>query len=314
MAGLHVPVEPTFYFIGVTTARSTGLRMWPRWMEALGRSEVAIQGIDFVPHDEPARYRALVEQIKFDPLVVGGLVTTHKIDLLDAARDLFDSLDEYATICDEVSSIAKRDGKLVGAATDPVAGGASLDAILGPGYFARTGAHILCFGAGGSAAALSLHLIRQNSPGDRPSRIVIVNRSQPRLDRLRAMVDALDTEICFEYICNDNAAANDAIMAVLPDGSVVVNATGMGKDRPGSPVTDHGLFPHRGVAWELNYRGELNFLHQALAQRQQRGLTVEDGWDYFLRGWTSVIAHVLDLTINADTFHRLAAIAAEVRG
>jgi shikimate dehydrogenase len=40
----------------------------------------------------------------------------------------------------------------------------------------------------------------------------------------------------------------------------------MGKDSPGSPVTGQGLFPDHGVAWEFNYRGELVFLHQALAQ------------------------------------------------
>ena len=54
----------------------------------------------------------------------------------------------------------------------------------------------------------------------------------------------------------------------LPPASLVINATGMGKDLPGSPITDRGLFPMRGIAWELNYRGELQFLHQALAQRE----------------------------------------------
>ena len=67
------------------------------------------------------------------------------------------------------------------------------------------------------------------------------------------------TDIAFEYICNQDAARNDAIMAALPAGSIVINATGMGKDRPGSPITDAGLFPVRGIAWEFNYRGELDF-------------------------------------------------------
>ena len=30
----------------------------------------------------------------------------------------------------------------------------------------------------------------------------------------------------------------------------------------------------------------LFFMHQALAQREKRNLTVEDGWVYFLHGWT----------------------------
>ena len=52
----------------------------------------------------------------------------------------------------------------------------------------------------------------------------------------------------------------------LPPRSLVVNATGMGKDRPGSPLRAGAAFPERSAVWELNYRGELEFLRQARAQ------------------------------------------------
>ncbi|MEM7536552.1 MAG: shikimate dehydrogenase [Chloroflexota bacterium] len=304
---------PTFYFIGVTTSKSSSMRVFPRWMVELGRPEVVIQGVDMALHDAPENYRRIVTQMKQDPLSLGGLVTTHKIDLLDAARDLFDELGPYATICDEVSSISKRDGKLIGHATDPVAGGISLDAVIGDGYFGRTGGHVLCFGAGGSAVAMALHLMNKTEASDRPEKLIVVNRSQPRLDKLTALVATQETDIAFEFLLHEDAVRNDAIMADLPAHSVVVNATGMGKDRPGSPITDAGLFPKHGVAWELNYRGELGFMHQALAQRESRQLHVEDGWVYFLHGWTQVIEHVLDLTVDEAQFARLGEIAAAVR-
>ena len=82
-------------------------------------------------------------------------------------------------------------------------------------------------------------------------------------------------------------------MASLPEYSIVINATGMGKDTPGSPLTDLGIFPKNGIAWEFNYRGELDFMHQALRQIESRNLKVEDGWVYFLHGWSQVIAEVL---------------------
>ena len=104
------------------------------------------------------------------------------------------------------------------------------------------------------------------------------------------------------------------IMAAMPDCSVVVNATGMGKDTPGSPITDAGLFPRGGVAWELNYRGELDFMHQALRQAASRGVKVEDGWLYFVHGWTQVVAQVLHVDLTPDLFGRLERIAASVRG
>src|SRR5438046_2725569 len=99
---------PTMYFIGVTTSRSSIMRVFPLWMRELGRPEVVIEGVDFEPHSAPALYRRAVEQIKRDPLSLGALVTTHKITLLEAARDLFESLDEYAHICGEISSISKK--------------------------------------------------------------------------------------------------------------------------------------------------------------------------------------------------------------
>ena len=102
-------------------------------------------------------------------------------------------------------------------------------------------------------------------------------------------------------------------METLPPASLVINATGMGKDLPGSPITDAGNFPINGIAWELNYRGELHFMYQALAQREKRNLTVEDGWLHPLHGWTQVIAQALHIDLDEATFNRLAAIAKVIR-
>ncbi len=304
---------PTFYFVGVTTSKSSIMNVFPRWMDALGRSEVVMEGIDHQIYDDPEAYRRTVAQIKYDPLSLGALVTTHKIDLLDAARDMFDELHSSARLTGEVSSISKRDGKLWGHAKDPLTSGLSLDAITGEGYFGRTGGYVLCFGAGGSGKAMSLHLINKKNPADRPKRMIITNRSSGRLNNLRAMVESLETDIEFEYIQNADPARNDEIMESLPEGSIVINATGMGKDTPGSPVTDAGLFPRNGIAWEINYRGELDFWHQAMAQSESRQLNVEDGWLYFLHGWTQVVAEVLHIDLDKQTFNQLADLAAELR-
>jgi len=148
---------------------------------------------------------------------------------------------------------------------------------------------------------------------DRPRRVTVVNRSEPRLRFLREMTAGLNTDIEFEFRCNQSQSFNDSLMAALPPGSVVINATGMGKDLPGSPISADAVFPDRGVVWELNYRGELPFLQQALAQRDARRLRVEDGWLYFLHGWTQVIAEVLHIAIDEPLFRRLAAIAGGAR-
>jgi shikimate dehydrogenase len=304
---------PTFYFIGVTTQKSSIMKVFPLWMKVLGREEVVIEGIDLPIHAGPQAYRAVTAQIKVDPLSLGALVTTHKVDLFHAAQDMFDFADRYAQMTGEVSSISKREGRLEGHAKDPITAGLSLDAIIGKDYFGRTGAQVLIFGAGGSSAATLLHLVLKPDASDRPSQVSVVNRSQGRLDSMRGMVARLETDIAIDFICNADPHANDALMAGLPECSLVINATGMGKDIPGSPITNAGLFPRRGIAWEFNYRGELDFMHQALAQRDSRQVSVEDGWVYFLHGWTQVIAQVLHINLTPELFKRLDAIASKVR-
>ncbi len=304
---------PTFYFIGVTTRKSSINKVFPLWMKVLGREEVILDGIDHPMNDLPENYRCSVAQIKYDPLTLGALVTTHKINLLVASHDMFDYLDPYATICNEVSSISKLNGRLEGHAKDPITAGLSMEAILGKNYFGRSGAEVLCFGSGGSAVATALHLIRKKDAADRPKKFIVVNRSQHRLDGMQEMVGANETDIKFEYICNQDAGVNDAIMAKLPEGSVVINATGMGKDSPGSPITWQAQFPRHGIAWEFNYRGELDFLHQAEAQQESRLLTVEDGWLYFVHGWTQVVAQVLHIDLTPELFSEMEKQASTVR-
>jgi shikimate dehydrogenase len=304
---------PTFYFVGVTTSKSSIMKVFPRWMEALGCPEIVMEGIDLALHDKQEAYRKTVAQMKYDPQSLGALVTTHKIDILEAAGDMFDILHSSARITGEVSCISKRNGQLVGHAKDPLTSGLSLDAVLGDDYFSRAGGHVLNFGAGGSGKAIALHLIQKDKAQDRPERFVMVNRSKPRLVKFQEMVESLETDILFDYILNEDPTVNDEIMGSLPEKSVVINATGMGKDRPGSPITDQGLFPRNGIAWEINYRGELDFWHQAMAQRQNRDVFVEDGWLYFLHGWTQHIAEVLHIDMTKATFNKLAEIAEDLR-
>jgi shikimate dehydrogenase len=163
------------------------------------------------------------------------------------------------------------------------------------------------------AIATLLHLINKKKAGDRPKRFILVNRSAGRLEGARQMVGGQKTDIQVEYICNADPVKNDKIMAAMRPHSIVINATGMGKDTPGSPVTNQGLFPLNGIAWEFNYRGELDFMHQALAQTGNRKLRVEDGWLYFVHGWTQVVAQVLHIDLTPAVFNKLEAAAATVR-
>lgn len=302
---------PTMEFVGVTTTKSSIMKVFPRWARVLGLDEAILEGRDLPLDASPELYRRAVEQVRKDPLSVGALVTAHKIRLLKAARDLFDELDPYAELTGEVSCVSKRDGRVVGHAKDPVTAGRALEAMLEPDHFARTNAEVLCVGPGGSGTAIFVHLMTLQNPRHRPGRIVMVGKDRESLDELKRVHDRLrdrvpDPTTVVEYVENADPAANDLLLSGLPPGSLVINATGMGKDIPGSPFTDGALFPEEGLVWELNYRGELDFLRQARRQEHTRGLRVEDGWLYFLHGWSEVVAEVFDLDLTPEKFRALA--------
>ena len=303
-----------FTFIGVTTARSSIMQIFPRWRDLLGLgADVQIVGWDLPIHAPAERYRAAVRRLQEEPGNLGALITTHKIDLYQAARDLFAEVDAYARLCGEVSCLARRDGRLLAWAKDPISAGRALDDILGPGYFGRTGGEALCFGAGGAGVAIAVHLLTRPDAADRPARIVVTDRSAERLEHVRALREQLDAEVTVAYVQNADPRVNDALVAALPPGSLVINATGMGKDTPGSPVTNAVRFPEDAIAWELNYRGDVDFLYQAWTQREARRVRVEDGWQCFIYGWTGVMEEVFQRRITGPELQELSRAAAFAR-
>ncbi|HEY3320521.1 MAG TPA: shikimate dehydrogenase [Planctomycetota bacterium] len=333
--------QPTIYFIGMTTGKSSIMRVFPAWARHLKLERAVIQGIDCKWHDDPAVYRNVVQFIKNDPLSKGALVTTHKIDLLKACRDMFEFLDPYAQLMGEASSISKRvwslesgglesrnpapltpdsktpDSRLLlrGHAKDPISSGLALEAFLPENHWEKTGAAAFCIGAGGSSIAISCYMMDPKRGANRPSKIVVSNRSEPRLQEIKEIHHKLGCPIPVEYHHAPKAEDNDALLEKLPAGSLVMNATGLGKDAPGSPLTHAAVFPKNALAWDFNYRGDLLFLQQARAQAKERNLHVEDGWVYFIHGWTQVVAEVFNVKIptSGAGFDEISKIAKEVR-
>lgn len=305
--------RPTFYFVGVSTGQSSIRRVFPEWARELDLGQVDFVGIDMPLHAPFADYRKVVEFFREDELSLGALVTTHKLDLYHAAADLFDEADALTVLMDEVSCISKRGVKLRAHAKDPITAGFAIDAILPPGAWKDRSAFIM--GAGGSAIAIAWHLTRADRAGDFPAEIVVSNRSEGRLISLQDVYTQFGTEVPLRVETAATTAVNDSVLGGMAHGSFIVNATGLGKDAPGSPLSPSAQFPSESVAWDLNYRGDLEFLDQARAQEESRDVQVEDGWIYFIHGWTSVIAEVFDITIptSGPGFDRLSEIARNVR-
>ena len=284
-------------FLGVRTAGSSALKLFPNWAEALGIDGALIEGVDIDLDSDPQIYRDRLQAIIDNDHVRGALVTSHKLNVISAAGDLFDERSEPSEICSEVSCIYKVEDKLFAHAPDAECALRVQNLMLGEDYWGRhPDAQLLLIGSGGASAAL---VLAQTLSGNAlPAEIKVVDINQSRLDHISQIADKLDKNIKLTCLLHQKALENDALVEALPAHSIIVNATGMGKDLPGSPITDACNFPEGSLAWELNYRGPRLFMEQAGRSASR----VEDGWDLFVMNWYTVIATVFGLELTEEGF------------
>jgi len=310
-----------FYFIGVTTRQSAMARILPLWAEALA-IELDLVGVDLPLDASSAQYQKAVLDIKNDSKALGALITTHKLKLYEHAANLFDEFDALAKYTKEVCAIKMQGHRLFGSAMpDCMANVDSLKSMLDANFWHQHKSDVLCFGAGGAALSIVLSLLcdfESSSPLTtkqiyKPQKIFLVDINQERLQSTHDLLEPLRDGVEIEYICQSKAELNDQLLAGRPIGSLIINATGMGKDRPGSPLTDAAYFPLQSVIWELNYRGERLFLKQAKSQEHSRELYIHDGWLRFLYGWTQTLQLVLQKKFTFEQFEQLVKIAEAFR-
>jgi shikimate dehydrogenase len=294
-----------FIFFGVSTGASSIMRVFPVWAEILGLG-AEIVGYDIPIGTNAEAYRRAVLAIRGDDSIRGALITSHKVAFYTYAGDLFDVLDEPCQSWEEISCIYKRGGKLCGSAKDPGVAAHVLQELAPPEHWRARGADALCLGAGGSGTAISAALLQSVSP---PRWVTMADVDPSRLEHLRALHEraGIDGHVAYEVVREPGDC--DRLIDSLPAASLVVNATGVGKDSPGSPISEAATFPQGGIVWELNYRGELGFLQRAEQQRALRELRVENGWQYFIRAWVAVIEEVFARGISEAELEPLADVA-----
>jgi shikimate 5-dehydrogenase len=141
---------------------------------------------------------------------------------------------------------------------------------------------------------------------DPPHVLHLVDVVPERVTLLRESMAAWRPEV---EVAALTAEAATKTLAGLPAGSLIVNATGMGKDRPGSPIPLPGPWPRGAVVWDLNYRGDLPLLADARAAARDRDLQVHDGWRLFVHGWAEALDAILGQALvraRFDAFERAA--------
>ncbi|MGD0895436.1 MAG: shikimate dehydrogenase [Acidimicrobiales bacterium] len=282
-------------FVGVSTRQSLVHRVWPRWQSVLGTA-CGVRSLELGLGADDADFVRLLDRMRDDAGVAGAVVTAHKVRVFSAGQLCFARLDPLALACREVNAIRRAPDGLWGWARDPVSVGRVVDRI-----WPSPDGQVVCLGAGGTARALAHHLASRRA-------VTFV-----AADRDPAAAGGLSRQLAGRLDVRVGEGPWDELVAAAPPGSLVVNATGMGKDRPGAPTSDAVRFPEAAVVWELNYRGQLSFLAEARRQAGARGLEVHDGWELFCHGWAAALGVVLGLADDARLGDRLARAAAAFR-
>lgn len=297
-------------FIGVTTKKSIVNHIFPEWIKMLG-SDLLLECIDIPMNSAEEDYGFYANKIKTDASILGALVTTHKSSLYKSAKDFFDELAESSVKFGEIGCVYKRNTRMIGEATDVLTIKHAFENIcLAHQGSPNTSSDICILGCGGAGVALAYVLLSNQSQFT--GEVIMTDAKTERVKDAKNSLQQYDTKNRLIIQVVEDMSKNDAVVESLRESSFVVNATGMGKDIPGSPIFTKTLFPKGGCVWEYNYRGELGFYRLAMSQKEGQQLSVFDGFDYFLYGWSTVISRVLNITINDELFMRLRDVAIKI--
>lgn len=191
------------------------------------------------------------------------------------------------------NTISNEDGKLVAYNTDPIGFSNSLD--VRKNQF--KGAHVVVFGAGGSARSVVYALSQLNVAS-----IVIVNRS---LERARVLADLARTAFGLK-ICHAIATDSSDVQEAIASAQILINCTslGMSPQTETSPITDFSPITSRHFVYDLVYNPlETTFLQQA----RQQGAMVQNGLDMLIfQGLASLQIWTGEwLELSADALRQL---------
>lgn len=292
-----------FLFLGVSTGESAVNRVFDAWCGALG-VDWMLEGRDLPLASEGPDYRQFLEDLR-DDSYVGALVTSHKARLYDSCWAEFDLLEPAAFSLGEVGLVRKQPAGLVAGVSDISSGGYILRSLVDR-TAGDTPSEALVIGAGGAGLAAAWNLSVE-SVGDFTT-ITIAERSSERVKIVRDVVSRWPARIKPAVVHVPDGPSCSQLVQGLRPASLIVNASGVGKDLPGSPCSDDVQFPVGAFVWEFNYRGPLDFLRRAQSQAQRSQLVVEDGLLYFAAGWSFVLTRVAGIPWRPQlvkTFDRL---------
>lgn len=283
----------TLAFLGVTTEQSSVHKTFGPWAECLGWP-LSLEGHNLPVRAAAADYRQFIRYLRGQRGRIGGsLITAHKAAVFDAARDLFDEITPVAQKLGEVGMVYWRDDRLVGDANDAISTQHILRRLLATEAWAAGTRRALILGGGGAGVAVANTLASLENLACQ--KITIAETNAQRCRDLEKRIPEWRAPVPIDV--QQVGVHSDDLVTLVGSGGLIANATGLGKDRPGSPISARCVFPANATVWEFNYRfapqDVPTFWQVAHAQVSSRCLVLEDGWDYFIWGWLVVMSSIV---------------------
>jgi shikimate 5-dehydrogenase len=302
----------SIYFAGISTGGSAVRKVFPGWMELLG-VDAELETVD-IPAGSPASpYWDFVSRVKDDPSALGAVITAHKTSIYEHTEDLFTTITPISARFGEISVIYRDGDGLGGTIIEPDSIATTLYQMGGGTPFLGPDRDVVVYGAGGTAVSLIARLTAPSWPKDyRPRTLHLVDTSAERLEHARTLAAETERPLQVQVVQSTGTSRLDAL-GPLPQGSLIVNATGLGKDRPGSPIELPAPWPEAAHVWDLNYRGALVMLDDARAADPAQRLDVHDGWLLFINGWADSLATIIGSPIPDDQRATMDLLAQKVR-
>ena len=153
---------------------------------------------------------------------------------------------------------------------------------------------------------MTWYMLQRSHGTNRPSRLIVTNRSLPRLDEIRHFHGQIAPR-CPSSITTRRSRTDRPAPAGLKPGSLVINATGLGKDAARLAADGRRRLAREGTGLGFQLSRRLDVFASGPRRGRPGNLQIEDGWIYFIHGWTRVIAEVfhIDIPTSGPQFDEL---------
>jgi shikimate dehydrogenase len=279
-------------FLGASASRSHVHAYFPHWASILGE-DATISSYELPIGAPPDAYSEFGEFLLRDAENIGCVITNHKLDAYRLCLDFHFPLEPTSRALEVVSCMRRANGSLIGNAEEVQAVDRAIQTIC----WRRDGgqfSEVIIFGAGGAGRALAYSIARRVHI-HHIAKITVTDTNPHRIADLARLANDWATRIPIRAALVGHGTTNDDIVEAAISPALIINATGLGKDFEGSPVSSSLVFPTGSTLWDLNYRGDLEYLAHG---RAQSDVSTHSGFELFVSSWIEALSYIFAVPVT----------------